>query len=271
MSGCPDWRERLQGLIDGELDAAHASEVEAHLDGCGPCSDAHAGALALRAALRGEGARVAAPDRLTVKLEAAVRAATVPSPAGAAPERPRPERAHWGLGHGGVLAGVRWGFGGAGVALAACAILALMIAPALQTAQLEQELVAGHVRSQQVGHLIDVVTSDQHVVKPWFGGKLDFSPPVVDLADQGFPIVGGRLDYIGKRTVAAIVYRRGRHVINLFVWPAGHNLGPAEARPGDGYTLLHWTRGGMTFWAVSDVNEKDLQAFRQLLEARTPS
>ncbi|HZC17001.1 MAG TPA: hypothetical protein VE309_09585, partial [Caulobacteraceae bacterium] len=139
------------------------------------------------------------------------------------------------------------------------------------TVQLEQDLVAGHVRSQQVGHLIDVVTSDQHVVKPWFGGKIDFSPPVVDLKDQGFPIVGGRLDYIGKRTVAAVVYMRGRHVINLFMWPSRGDLGPGEAKPGDGYTLLHWTRAGMTFWAVSDVNEKDLQTFRQLLQARAPA
>jgi anti-sigma factor RsiW len=256
MSGCPDWRERLQGLIDGELDAAHAAEVEAHLAGCAACSEAHADGLALRAALRGEGVRVAPPDRLAARLDAAVQAAVAPAARPAGGWR-RLDRA-------------LWSFGGAGLALAACAVLAVALAPALQTAQLEQELVAGHVRSQLVGHLTDVVTSDQHVVKPWFGGKLDFSPPVIDLTDQGFPIVGGRLDYIGKRTVAAIVYRRGRHVINLFVWPGRADLGPAEARPGDGYTLLHWTRGGMTFWAVSDVNEKDLLAFRQLLESRTP-
>jgi anti-sigma factor RsiW len=273
MSGCPDWQERLQGLIDGELDAAHAVEVEAHVAGCAACAKAHADALTLRAAMRGENVRVTAPDRLAVRLDAAVRAASAPARAiaGSSGGERRRERAHWGFGGGGALAGARWGFGGAGVALAACAILAFMVAPMLQTAQLEQDLVAGHVRSQLVGHLTDVVTSDQHVVKPWFGGKLDFSPPVVDLADQGFPLVGGRLDYIGKRTVAAIVYRRGRHVINLFVWPGSGELGPAEAKPGDGYTLLHWTRGGMTFWAVSDVNEKDLQAFRQLLQARIPA
>jgi anti-sigma factor RsiW len=274
MTGCPDWQERLQGLIDGELDAAHATEAEAHMAGCTACSEAYAAALMLRTALRGEGVYAKAPDRLAVRLDAAVRAASAPAPAFARSPRGerRSERAHWGFGAGGgALAGARWGFGGAGVALAACALVAFMVAPMLQTAQLEQELVAGHVRSQQVGHLIDVVTSDQHVVKPWFGGKIDFSPPVVDLADQGFPIVGGRLDYIGKRTVAAIVYRRGRHVINVFVWPGQGGPGPSEAKPGDGYTLLHWTRGGMTFWAVSDVNEKDLQTFRQLLQARTPA
>jgi anti-sigma factor RsiW len=266
MSGCPDWQERLQGLIDGELDAAHATEVEAHLAGCAACSEAYADAMNLRMALRGAGVGVVAPDTLTSRLEAMVRAAEAPAAPAAAPTavvRPfsggrRRERAFW-------------GFGGAGLALAACAVLAVAVVPEMQTAQLEQDLVAGHVRSQLVGHLTDVVTSDQHVVKPWFGGKLDFSPPVIDLTDQGFPIVGGRLDYIDKRTVAAIVYRRGRHVINLFIWPGHGDLGPAEAKPGDGYTLLHWTRGGMTFWAVSDVAEKDLQAFRQLLQARTPA
>lgn len=256
MTGCPDWQDRLQGLVDGELDAAHAAEVEAHLATCAACSEAYAQALKLRTALRGEGVRAATPDRLAARLDAAVRAAAAPAPKPASRWR-RLDRALWGA-------------GGAGLALAACAVLAIAIVPAMRTDELEQELVAGHVRSQQAGHLIDVVTSDQHVVKPWFGGKLDFSPPVVDLADQGFPIVGGRLDYIGKRTVAAIVYRRGRHVINLFVWP-GSAPEPAEAKPGDGYTLLHWTRAGMTFWAVSDVNEKDLQTFRALLQARTPA
>jgi anti-sigma factor RsiW len=266
MSGCPDWQERLQGLIDGELDAAHTAEVEAHVAGCAACATAHADALTLRAALRGEGVRAALPDSLALRLEATVRAAEAPAaPTGSSAAILRP------AGGWRRLDRALWGFGGAGLALAACAVLAVAVLPAMQTAALEQELVAGHVRSQLVGHLTDVITSDQHVVKPWFGGKLDFSPPVIDLTDQGFPIVGGRLDYIGKRTVAAIVYRRGRHVINLFVWPGRGDLGPAEAKPGDGYTLLHWTRGGMTFWAVSDVNEKDLQDFRRLLEARTPA
>jgi anti-sigma factor RsiW len=245
-------------LIDGEIDAAHAAEVEAHVAGCAACAAARADALALRTALHADGVRAAAPDRLHARLDAAVRAATAPVPSrGPAPAR-RLEPAFWGL-------------GGAGAAIAACAVVLVMAVPAVQTADLEHEIVASHVRSQLAGHLIDVATSDQHVVKPWFGGKIDFSPPVIDLAPQGFPIVGGRLDYIGGRTVAAVVYRRGRHVINLFIWPDGKTLGPDEASPGDGYTLLHWTRGGMTFWAISDVNEADLKTFRQLVEARAPA
>ncbi len=216
-------------------------------------------ALALRAQLRGEGVRAKAPDRLLARLDAAVSAATTPVPARRRAPVGRLERAFWGL-------------GGAGAAIAACAVLAVMAVPALQTADLEHQLVASHVRSQLVpGRLIDVATSDKHVVKPWFGGKIDFSPPVIDLAPQGFPIVGGRLDYVGGRTVAAVVYQRGRHVINLFVWPDGKSLGPDEAKLGDGYTLLHWTKGGMTLWAVSDVAEPDLKTFRRLIEARTPA
>ena len=267
MSGCPDWQDRLQGLIDGELDAAHAVEVEVHVAGCAACAEAHDRALGLRALLRGEGVRVAAPSRLNARLEATVGAATEPVARRVVARRTAAMAPTAGRRSDRAL----WGFGGAGLAVAACAALALAIGPSLQAGQLEQELVASHVRSQLAGHLIDVVTSDQHVVKPWFGGKLDFSPPVIDLADQGFPIAGGRLDYIGKRTVAAIVYRRGRHVINLFVWPGRPDMGPPAARPGNGYALLHWSRGGMTFWAVSDVNEADLQAFRRLLEARLPA
>lgn len=255
MSGCPDWTDRLQALVDGELDAMNAAEVEAHVAGCSACADAYASALALRTALRGEGVRTAAPDRLHARLDAALEAATA--------RRIRPglrvrERAAWSV-------------AGAGLAIAACAVLAVGIAPTWQAASLERELVAGHVRSEMARHLTDVATSDQHVVKPWFDGKVDFAPPVIDLADQGFPIVGGRLDYIGERTVAALVYRRGRHVINLFVWPDRAPIGPAEAHPAGGYTLVHWSRGGMTFWAVSDVNEADLRAFQRLLEARLPA
>ncbi|MDB5440928.1 MAG: putative transrane anti-sigma factor, partial [Caulobacteraceae bacterium] len=160
-----------------------------------------------------------------------------------------------------------WGLGGGGLALAACIAGAVLILPGLQVRGLERELVASHVRSQLAGHLIDVATSNEHVVKPWFGGKLDYSPPVIDLAQKDFPIVGGRLDYLAGREVAAIVYARGAHVINLFVWPDAKAPGPAEAKLGDGYTLLHWAAGGMTYWAVSDVNPADLRDFTALLKA----
>src|SRR4051794_94884 len=133
---------------------------------------------------------------------------------------------------------------------------------------LAQQLVASHVRSMLADHLTDVASSDQHTVKPWFGGKLDLSPPVVDLTTQGFPLVGGRLDYLERRPVAALVYRRNQHVINLFVWPQRAGVlpvgGPTELQ---GYNIRHWQEGDLTFWAVSDVNADDLVTFERSLRA----
>jgi anti-sigma factor RsiW len=130
--------------------------------------------------------------------------------------------------------------------------------------QLAQEIVSGHVRSLMGSHLMDVASTDQHTVKPWFNGRLDFSPPVKDLAAEGYPLTGGRLDYVGRRSVAALVFQRHKHVINLFVWPATEaDSKPAAIKPTQGYNLIHWSKGGMAFWAVSDLNPKELMEFTQ--------
>jgi anti-sigma factor RsiW len=120
-------------------------------------------------------------------------------------------------------------------------------------------------------HMLDVVSTDQHTVKPWFNGKLDFSPPVKDLAAQEFPLIGGRLDYIGGRSVAALVFQRHKHVINLFIWPAnGKDMNPARSAAMQGYNVIHWVKAEMTFWAVSDLNEKDLMEFVQDYDSTNP-
>lgn len=129
--------------------------------------------------------------------------------------------------------------------------------------RLTSELIDAHVRSLLPGHLMDVVSSDRHTVKPWFAGKTDLAPAVLDLSDQGFPLLGGRLDYIDGHSVAALAYGRRLHTINLFVWRSGQDESPNGSFAARGYNLVHWTKGGLSYWAVSDVALSDLEAFRE--------
>jgi anti-sigma factor RsiW len=149
--------------------------------------------------------------------------------------------------------------------------MALVFAmPQLTTTGMQDQLVASHVRSLLAHHLVDVETSNRHVVKPWFNGKIDFAPPVIDLVDRGYPLAGGRLDYIDGRVVAAIVYHRRLHSINLFVRPAGGLASPVGfTSRHDGYSIVRWTRGGLEFWAVSDIEPNELDQFRDIFESRT--
>ncbi|MDB5432535.1 MAG: putative transrane anti-sigma factor [Caulobacter sp.] len=256
MSACPDKELLLHGLLDGELDAANAVALEEHLKTCPGCADALRRLQALRDLLATPGARPAAPDGLRSRIEAALDAETPPA---RTPLRAltaaRPPR--------------RW-LAGAGMAVAA-SLAVVAIAPQFSQPRLQDELVADHVRSLLAGHLIDVATSDRHTVKPWFNGRTDVAPPVMDLADQGFPLAGGRLDYVAGRVTPAVVYRRRQHVINLFVRQA---TGVSAGLPGDlaerrdGYSLVRWRRGGQEFWAVSDLDLGELKTFARLFAAR---
>ena len=140
-------------------------------------------------------------------------------------------------------------------------MLAMMLRAPAANETLAQEVVSSHIRSLMANHLTDVSSTDQHNVKPWFNGKVDFSPPVKDLAGQGFPLIGGRLDYLGGRPVAALLYHRRRHIINLFIWPSLHSDSGPKTIATKGYNLIHWTRSGITYWAVSDLNENELSEF----------
>lgn len=242
----------IHALADSELDAVHAAQIEARLADCPECAAIYAQLAAQRGVVAG--ARRLAPARLRQRLADSLAAVTAPE---AVPIR---RTARW-----------AWMGGGAGMAVAACAAMFALSLQIGDDSALTRDLVAGHVRSLQASHLTDIATSDQHVVKPWFNGRLDFAPPVVELKDQGFPLLGGRLDYLGGRTVAAIVYRRGRHIINLFVWPSRGLATEAEIRPGDGYDLRRWRAGGLTFWAVSDVNRADLALFEEQIRLRLRS
>ena len=127
------------------------------------------------------------------------------------------------------------------------------------------EVVAGHVRSLQGAHLTDIASSEHHTVKPWFAGKLDFSPPVPDFSAEGFPLIGGRLDYVREKQVAALVYGRQQHVINRFVWPSPDSNALPVAASRRGYHVQHGAASGMTYWAISDLNESDLSHFAHLV------
>lgn len=243
MKACADRLLLLQSLVDGELDAANSLAIEAHLKSCEGCAEELHRLEALRGLLADPALRSEAPKGLRERLDAAFK----PAPA------PRRRAGPW-------LAG--------GAFTAVAASLALLLAmPQLTTVPMQEQLVSSHVRSLLANHLTDVQTSDRHVVKPWFNGRIDFAPPVVELAPQGFPLVGGRLDYIGGRVVPAIVYRRRLHTINLFVMPAGNLSSPAPVSTRrDGYSLVRWTRSGLQYWAVSDLDPAELDQFRRAFE-----
>ena len=242
MSPCADKVLMLHGLVDGELDAANALAVEAHVTTCAGCAAELERLRALGRLVQAPGVAYAAPPGLADRIHAAIEE----------PRAPATRRRLGGL--------APWAVSGAMTALAAGLAL-VMFQPAGHERAIETEVIAGHIRSLQANHLTDVATSDRHTVKPWFNGKVDFAPPVIDLAASGYPLGGGRLDYLHGRTVAALVYRRRQHVINLFVWRSspGERLSGEAAR--DGYDVVYWTRGGLEFWAVSDIDPRELAAF----------
>ncbi len=245
MSACPDKELLLHALADGELDAGNAAEVEAHIAVCAACAAEFEQIREVKARLAAQPLAYAAPASLRARLDAALAEADAPPP------RRR--------------AGVEtWVMGGAIGALAASLAL-LALVPSGMT--LEGQLIDAQARSLEAQHLVDVATSDRHTVKPWFNGKVDFAPPVVDLAPQGYPLVGGRLDRVDGRRVAALVFRRGPHTINLFIWPGDAASPQLEQR--EGYNLVRWGAGGLVFWAVSDCDATALTGFQKAFSAAT--
>jgi anti-sigma factor RsiW len=248
----------LHGLADGELDAANALIMEEHLRSCSGCAATFGEIIRQRKLFKNAGLRFDASPALRDRIRAAIAAEGEEEVLPARPSfkllrSPRTSPRSW--------------FPQAGIAFSAAALAAsllLFVSSQNPAPSLDDELVAGHVRSLLASHLTDVPSSDQHTVKPWFLGKLNFAPPVVDLSKKDFPLIGGRLDYIGGRVVAAIVYKRHGHVINLFVWPAGKQQAVPETA--EGYHLLSWTRGGFSYAAVSDLNPDELREFKSALE-----
>jgi anti-sigma factor RsiW len=243
----PAFEALLDAYLDGELAASDAAELEQHLRGCPACSRLERRRRAVTSAVREHLPRFPAPELLRTRVRAGARA-----------EASRTARR-------GVPS---W------TALAVAASLAVVAFGSWRLAwrgaaadAITNQVLASHVRSLMPGHLTDVLSSDQHTVKPWFNGKLDFSPPVYDFAGGGFPLLGGRLDYVDGRPVAALAYSRRQHLINVFVWPAGQgrSAGPREATR-QGYHLLHWGTPAYTYWVASDLGLSELRDFAALLQ-----
>ena len=260
---CKKAQSLVNAYIDGELELAGSLELEAHLQACAQCRALRDELQRLSRQLAAGLARHAAPDGLRRRLAlaipggmAAIDQPPSPAPAARTPARPWQRRQ--------MLA---WA---ASLLLAVFAASGTTYWATLPPAgePIAEEAVASHIRSLMAGHLIDIASSDQHTVKPWFDGKVDLAPTVGDFAEQGFPLVGGRLDYIGRQPVAAIVYKRAKHFINLFACPAaGAASGEAAVKRMTirGYNLLSWTTGDIAYWAVSDVNAADLETLRHLI------
>lgn len=242
---CSD--ELIGGYLDMELDPSLNVELKQHLAACPRCSEICAEFQTLKNAIRSEAPYYPAPARLERAVGEALKKNTEPEP--------KTFR---------QVSALQW------FAIAASVLLAASVtwnAAGFRHAQREaiaQTLIASHIRSLMGNHLLDVASTDQHTVKPWFNGRTDFSPEVQDLGYQGFPLVGGRLDYVDGRTVAALIYRRRQHLINLFTWPTNSAYPKESQFARNGFNVLQWSDASMTYWVVSDLDPAELSEFRRL-------
>src|SRR4051812_35545938 len=247
------FESQIDAYLDGELAGDDARELDKHVATCAECARFRNERKVLRSAIAARAPEFRAPDALRGRVKASLRTA----------EQPR-------------FASVRAAsLGNVWRPLAIAASLLVVAVGSWSAAtrrananRIADEVLASHVRSLMPGHLADVPSTDQHTVKPWFNGRLDFSPPVEDFAAQGYPLTGGRLDYIDGRTVAALVYGRRKHIINVFIWPASALDGVARLRDRQGYHMIEWKTNDYVYWAVSDLASPELESFVKLIQAQ---
>ena len=245
----PEMEAQVDAYLDGELAATEAADLEAHVAVCSACARFRDERLALRSAIASQIPRFDAPDALRSRVRAALREEAGPHIA------PRAS----------TISARRWLALAATIGAVAIGSWQLAVVHTVSSV-VADEVLTSHVRSLMPGHLSDVVSTDQHTVKPWFNGRLDFSPPVHDFSGRGYPLLGGRLDYLHGRSVAALVYGRRQHLINVFLWPATGLRGEAAPVTRQGYHLLHWTTPEYTYWVASDLGLSELTGFAKLLQ-----
>ena len=249
---CQDVQHLLHPYSDGELDLVRHVEIEAHLTACAACAEQEKNLRSLRAALASPSLYHRAPAALRTRIQRATRPVT----------------------HGRRRSAVQLAATAAGVFLliGASATIGILLSKTGTSAddRVVEQVVAGHVRSLQVEHATDVASSDLHTVKPWFRGKLDFSPYVPDVSPQGYTLSGGRLDFLSNRPAAAIVYYRRLHPINVFSWPSGNNEQTSVRKLSrQGFQIRHWQQSGMTYWAISDLSDHEIDEFVRLFREQS--
>jgi anti-sigma factor RsiW len=271
---CKEVIDLVDPYLDGELDPVTSQKVEEHLGECSGCDHAFKEHQAFVGAIGAVAPYHKSPAGLRERIQSSFRDQIPQSTRVVArghqtqvPKKRRDSPV--------VLFDTPWNWLGLAAAVILAALIVWSLAPVLRRPGAEQflatQLLASHVRSLMVDHLTDVASTDQHTVKPWFDGKLDFAPTVVNPASDGFPLVGGRLDYLDNRPVAALVYQRRKHFINVFIWPVEtSDARAAKAITRQGYQLLHWVDSDLHYWAVSDVSDNELVALRELIEKQTP-
>lgn len=246
---CQQVQKLIHAYHDGELDVANTLQVDEHLADCTACFNAARQLSALSGAMKDASLRFSAPASLRRSISAAVEQAEKNERETTAPARPWFHYSGW----------------AAAAVLLVTTVFAFRLSSVHQEDRLLADLTASHVRALMVDHLTDVTSTDQHTVKPWFDGKVDFAPPVKELRESGFPLLGGRLDVIDGHSAAALVYGRQKHFLNLFIWPAP-SAGPVEpqSHQRNGYNIIQWSDGKMAFSVVSDLNETELRQFVDL-------
>ena len=250
---CERAQELIHGYLDGELDRLHTNEVEQHIELCENCKLGYHSQITLRSSLKDSSLYYQAPPTLKKRIRLSLQEE---NKAKATPRY------------------FRWSWAVASVSFALLLLIGTVwkVAPLFRRPSTEellaQEIVTNHIRSlQTTNHLADVLSEDQHTVKPWFNGKVDFSPPVKDFAGQDFRLYGGRLEYLNKRTVVTLIYQHRQHYINLYIWPNDQAQTTSEvSSQRQGYNIIHWTSSGLSCWAISDLNNAELHDFVRLVD-----